>query len=275
MFVGQYTNLDIVATAVMLTLLIVAAFFDANGSEVQDMLTVPFAYMGITISVLHKRWWTALVALLAVIAVLSSWCPKWLKWLNGKLMAKTYKSEEAIQEEQRQLKAKGDRYSQRNGRLMTSVLGMVVAFFLFGSVVGVLSLTETGARVRFICAVALCSGSLYLLKRQTDLAAKDGKLIEAEPLSAFGGADIIVFAGLLGFYGAISFVYVMAATMVGVFIMVLIVKLVKGKKGTASVPLLPGILVMAPVRLYILVTYCPRVLQTFSWASENIETWMH
>lgn len=275
MFVGQYVNLDFVAAAVMLTLLIVAAFFDANGAEVPDQLTVPYAYMGIVVSVLHERWVVALAAALMVASVLIDWRPKWLRELNRKLMSIPEKPDKMSQDDDEQDISMAAQFAKGDGRLMTSVLGMVATLFLFGSVIGVLSLTDMSAQIRYIAAVILCAVSIFLLKRQSDSTNNNDHLVEVEPLSAFGGADIIVFAGLLGFYGAIPFVYVMTVTMVGIFIMALIVMLRKGKKGTARIPLLPGLLLMAPLRLFILVTYCPRVLQTFSWASGNLDTWMH
>jgi len=275
LFVGQYVNLDFVAAAVMLTLLIVAAFFDANRAEVPDQLTVPYAYMGIVVSVLHERWVVALAAALMVASVLIDWRPKWLRELNRKLMSITEKPDKMSQDDDKQDISMAARFAKGDGRLMTSVLGMVATLFLFGSVIGVLSLTDMSAQIRYIAAVVLCAVSIFLLKRQSDSTNNDDHRVEVEPLSAFGGADIIIFAGLLGFYGAIPFVYVMAVTMVGIFIMALIVMLRKGKKGTARIPLLPGLLLMAPLRLFILVTYCPRVLQTFSWASGNLDTWMH
>lgn len=270
MFSGQYINLDFAMAAVMLTLLILAAIFDANGAEVPDALTVPYAFTGISVSVLHERWGAALVATMMVIVVLSGWSPKWLQRLNDMLMARAYKSEEAIQEETGKLADKAARFAKRERQLMTSALGMVTAFFLFGAVIGVMSLTETSARIRYILSVTLWLISFFLLTKRSERAAKDGELEEAEPLTAFGGADVLVFAGILGFYGGVAFFYVMAATMVGVLILVAAVTVVNGKRSTVGVPLMPGILVMAPVRLFILVTICPRVIQTFEWAMGNI-----
>lgn len=275
MFAGQYFNLDLAMAAVMLTLLIVAAFFDANGAEVPDELTVPYALSGIIVSVLHERWGAAVVAVLLVGFILSGWSPKWIQELNAKLMARAYPSEEALREETERLAVRAARYAKSDHLLLTSVLGMVLAFFIFGSVIGIMSLTETQARVRYIVAVAVCALSLYRLKLQTERTTQAGEPEKAEPLSAVGGADVIVFAGLLGFYGGIPFVYVMAATMVGVFILAVLFQLVRGKKGSVGIPLLPGILLMAPLRIFILVTYCPKVLQAFGWASGNLGFWMN
>ena len=108
---------------------------------------------------------------------------------------------------------------------------------------------------------------LLVLYRAKDTANRAGDEAQAEDLTAFGGADAIVFIGILAFYGPVGFVYGMTATMTIALIWGLFLKL---KKKAVGIPLLPAILAAAPLRVYIAYALCPQVEQAFHWAIHNL-----
>lgn len=91
---------------------------------------------------------------------------------------------------------------------------------------------------------------------------------ETEEISALGGADIIVFLSLLAFYGPVGFIYGMTATM-GLALLVGLLRRVFHKECT-GLPLLPVVLIAAPLRIYMAYSFVWMVERDLLWAFENI-----
>ena len=66
----------------MLFLLALAAKCDANGTEIPDSVTVPYALLGITSAFLEGNILAGLLALITMVFILQPWRPKWLKHVN-------------------------------------------------------------------------------------------------------------------------------------------------------------------------------------------------
>ena len=90
-----------------------------------------------------------------------------------------------------------------------------------------------------VIALFIFLGMMLVLYRAKESASREGDEPQAGALTAFGGADAIVFIGILAFYGPIGFVYGMTATMAIALIWGVFLKL---KKKAVGIPLLPAIL---------------------------------
>lgn len=265
MFHGEFLRLDIVLAAAMGLLMVLSAIYDAHGAEVPDTVTVPYAMFGICTSVLHGRVAAGLIALLLLVIVLTGWTPRWLSRANKRLMDKSYGEETGLQKETDLLSMKAASFEQRHGRWIDVLVNVIIVTGVMAIFVCIPYDGLTLQEIFLFFALFALLGPYAVLKQKAKRAGGSGEM-PVEELSAFGGADTIVIAGILGFYGGIPFVYGMAATMAVVFLFALVGRL-RGKRGIA---MLPGILVTAPIRLYILIVYCPRLIQAFNWAMENM-----
>ena len=121
--------------------------------------------------------------------------------------------------------------------------------------------------ILWVIALSIFLGMMLVLYRAKKSASREGDEPQAGDLTAFGGADAIVFIGILAFYGPAGFVYGMTATMAIALIWGVFLKL---KKKAVGIPLLPAILAAAPLRVYIAYALCPQVEQAFRWAIHNL-----
>lgn len=248
----------------MLILLALAAWYDIQGAEVPDELTVPYAIFGCYAALLHERWVTSLICIVALTAILIGVrIPVWEKF-NAFLLRKAGTD---ISEAETLFADKAARFEAAHGRaidrtcVITELFGALALIFATILVPNEMEPFPLIALFIFLCMM------LVLIK------AKDAtRRVEAEEsvegISAFGGADAIVLIGALGFYGPIGFVYGMAVTMVIALICGLIHKFANRK--AVAFPLLPAVLMAAPLRIYIAYSVCPQAEQAFNWALHNI-----
>lgn len=246
-------------TAAMVLLLMLSAIYDYNGQAVPDNLTVPFALMGATMSAMNGRWITCAITIAATAFVLQPWRPNLLKRLNRWLLSSAFDEDEEEQALE-QMDAVANEFERKNGRDMDTI-----RMFTYGIYISAILLMMTLSNKSRIAVVVF--GINTLITVAADIQGK--KADQPLGMEAFGGADVIVIAGILGFYGFIPFVFSMTATFAVQFVLLMIKQIIKKKKDTGT-PLLPVIFLMAPVRYYIAVTYCPRIVQAFNWAMREV-----
>lgn len=245
----------------MFILLTIAAWSDNHGSEVSDAITVPYAIFGCYAAFLHERWVTACICVVLLTAVLIGIrVPLWGK-VNAFLIKRAHKGEDAQKEEEI-----AEQFAEANGKdiensCMLADLGGTLAL-IFATI-----LMPDKLEPIPVIALFIFLGMMLVLYRAKDTANRAGDVAQAEDLTAFGGADAIVFIGILAFYGPVGFVYGMTATMAIALIWGVFLKL---KKKTVGIPLLPAILAAAPMRVYIAYALCPQVEQAFRWAIHNL-----
>ena len=250
----------------MFILLAIAAWSDNHGAEVSDAITVPYAIFGCYVTFLHERWVTACICVVLLAAVLMGIrMPFWDK-VNAFLMKRAYTDESAMDEETAALEMQAEQFAEDNGKCidnscMLAELGGALAL-IFATLLAPDKLEPIP-----VIALSIFLGMMLVLYRAKESASREGDEAQAEDLTAFGGADAIVFIGILAFYGPVGFVYGMTATMAIALIWGVFLKL---KKKTVSIPLLPAILAAAPLRVYIAYALCPQVEQAFRWAIHNL-----
>lgn len=250
----------------MFILLAFAAWSDNHGSEVSDAITVPYAIFGCYAAFLHERWVTACICVVLLTAVLIGIrVPLWGK-VNAFLMKRAYKGEDAQKEEEMALEEIAEEFDGRYGKAienscMLTELGGTLAL-IFATI-----LMPDRLEPIPVIALFIFLGMMLVLYRAKESASREGDEAQSEDLTAFGGADAIVFIGILAFYGPVGFVYGMTATMAIALIWGVFLKL---KKKAIDIPLLPAILAAAPLRVYIAYALCPQVEQTFRWAIHNL-----
>lgn len=261
-----YLSYDVITAGVMFILLAIAAWSDNHGAEVSDVITVPYAVFGCYATFLHERWVTACICVVLLTAVLMGIrMPLWDK-VNAFLMKRAYADESAIDEETVALEMQAEQFAEDNGKCidngcMLAELGGTLAL-IFATI-----LMPDKLEPIPVIALFIFLGMMLVLYRAKESASREGDAAQAEDLTAFGGADAIVFIGILAFYGTIGFVYGMTATMAIALIWGVFLKL---KKKAVGIPLLPPILAAAPLRVYIAYALCPQVEQAFRWAIHNL-----
>ena len=248
----------------MLILLALAAWYDIHGAEVPDELTVPYAIFGYYTALLHERWLTSLICIVALTAILIGVRIQVWEKFNAFLLRKAGTD---ISEAETLFAVKAAEFEASRGKLIDRTC---VATELFGALALTFATILVPHEMEPIPLIALF---IFLCMMLVLIKAKDAsRRVEAEEpvegISAFGGADAIVFIGILGFYGPIGFVYGMAVTMVGALIWGLIHKFANRK--AEAFPLLPAVLIAAPLRIYIAYSVCPQAEQAFNWALHNI-----
>lgn len=250
----------------MLILLALAAWYDIHGAEVPDELTVPYAIFGCYTALLHERWITSLICIVALTAILIGVrIPAWDKF-NTFLLRKAG-VDTSTEEQEDFLAVKAARFEAAHERAIDRTC---IITELFGALALTFATILVPHEMEPIPLIALF---IFLCMMLALIKAKDAsRRVEAEEpvegISAFGGADATVFIGILGFYGPIGFIYGMAVTMVGALIWGLIHKFANRK--AAAFPLLPAVLIAAPLRIYIAYSVCPQAEQAFNWALHNI-----
>lgn len=261
-----YLSYDVITAGVMFILLATAAWSDNHGSEVLDAITVPYAIFGCYAAFLHERWVTACICVILLTAVLIGIrVPLWDK-VNTFLMKQAYKGEDAQKAEEMALEEQTEEFDGRYGKAIENSCMLTE---LGGTLALIFTTILMPDRLEPIPVIALFIflGMMLVFYRAKKSASREGDEPQAGDLTAFGGADAIVFIGILAFYGPVGFVYGITATMAIALIWGLFLKL---KKKAVGIPLLPAILAAAPLRVYIAYALCPQVEQTFRWAIHNL-----
>ena len=243
----------------MLILLALAAWYDIHGAEVPDELTVPYAIFGYYTALLHERWITSLFCIVVLAAILIGVrIPAWNKF-NALLLRKAG-SNTSEGTEEAMLEVRAAEFEASRGKLIDRTC---IITELFGALALTFATILVSHEMEPIPLIALF---IFLCMMLVLIKAKDAtRRVEAEE---FGGADAIVFIGILGFYGPIGFVYGMAVTMTIALIWGLIHKFTNRK--SVVFPLLPAVLIAAPLRIYIAYSVCPQAEQALNWVLHNI-----
>lgn len=248
----------------MLILLALAALYDIHGAEVPDEITVPYAIFGCYAALLHERWVTSLICIAAMTAILIGvHIPVWEKcnaFLQRKAGTDISEAETLFADKAARFEAAHERAIDRTC-IITELFGALALTFATILVPHEMEPIPLIALFIFLCVM------LVLIKAKDAFGRIEAEK-SVEDISAFGGADAIVFIGILGFYGPIGFIYGMAATMVVALIWGMIYKIANRK--TIAFPLLPAIFIAAPLRIYIAYSVCPQAEQAFNWAIHSI-----
>jgi hypothetical protein len=91
----------------------------------------------------------------------------------------------------------------------------------------------------------------------------------SEKLESIGEADILIFAGILGYYGVIPFSFCMAVTMGTAFIYFIIYYIIH-HADASGIALLPSILISAPLRICVYINVCMPMVKNIIWAVKQI-----
>ena len=245
----------------MLLVLGAAAICDRVTCEAPDVLTVGYAVLGIYAAYCREVMILGLALTAAVFFMWQPWRPVWARRLNHRLVVRLLGDDLPKDDEPNRT---ADLFFERN---MTAIscFGMVVV--LLGLTAAFLIQICNGVGSRFepygnlVCL--LCLLALYLLAvfhpRQT--AAEDTEAV------ALGEADILIFIGIVGYYGCGGAAFGLAASMFVALILYLI-RMVLQKKAERGMPLLPAMFFSAPVRMAVVILFAApmtRVFVEFGW----------
>ena len=245
----------------MLLVLGAAAICDRVTCEAPDVLTVGYAVLGIYTAYCREAMILGLVLTAAVLFMWQPWRPVWARRLNHRLVVRLLGDDLPKDDEPSRT---ADLFFERN---MTAIscFGMVVvllgltAAFLIKICNGVGSSFEPYGNL--VCL--LCLLALYLLAvfRPRQTAAEDTEAV------ALGEADILIFIGIIGYYGCGGAAFGLAASMFVALILYLI-RMVLQKKAERGMPLLPAMFFSAPVRMAVVILFAApmtRVFVEFGW----------
>lgn len=269
MLLEVYKVSDIIILTTMFLMLILAAIYDLNGAEVPDVVTMPYSILGVSASVLHGRYITAVLALAIVVFIMMPWRPKWMKKINSFFLHRAY-AEGELAEHSEKLSLEANAFEERHGTTMLKLSFLLHGLALAAGIVIAFCLKEGESRERIGFLVCLAALTLiYGILASKQLKDVEGKgsefLPEVEELSAMGGADIILFAGMLGVYGMIPFIYSMPVTLGAAILFAMVRRIFKNEKFLQGQPLIPSLLLTAPARVYITLVFCPGTIEAFDW----------
>lgn len=261
----DYLIYDAILAGFALIILCMAAVCDLKGAEIPDTLTLPIFSIGVSAAIIHHRWITILVADILLFLCIGHIKIPFLQKFNDYLMRKAY-SEETLQTEDDTLRQQADAFHAKNGKYMDVCCAATILLMLFVYFGVAICQRETD---RWIYIAGLFTfvfvSYLFLIAK---VSATKGETIETEAISALGGADIIVFLGLLCFYGPVGFIYGMTATMGLALIVGLWQKCFR--KDRIGIPLMPVILVAAPIRIYTAYSFIWMLDRDLLWAFKNL-----
>ena len=239
----------------MLFFLGLAAWFDKHGTEVPDALTVPYAILGITGSVLSGRMDIALAAAFLLLMILLLVRIPGLTRLNDRVVQHAYKSEEAMENEQQHLIEEANAFYEKHGERVSRWLN--VAYYVIPVLIAAAAIIDhVPSKDAFLSAI-FSVGGIILLGRyyracdNTDAESDSEEEEEELPLSALGGADMIVMIGMWGVYGTELFLLNVVIVCLSCLFFVFL-KYCFTKKKVVGIALLPAIFLLAPIRLLLL-----------------------
>ena len=151
--------------------------------------------------------------------------------------------------------------------LTFAIVGIkTIMYFIFGSSMGVEDSIGKGLLGLLFIAVWTLFSSCGMLP-WNDARQYAQVPEEIEELSAFGGADVIIFIGFLGAYGLVGFIYGMIPTAI-VYIIACVIRHIKTKNDLGhGQPLIPSILVSAPARIAMFLMLAQPMSSLLAWAN--------
>lgn len=246
----------------MLALLILGAWCDKNGWMVPDIITIPYAIMGISVGFYYGRYITTTICLALLIFTVQSWRPKWMKQINQKLVERAYSRQEHdgdFQKEAEAMDAAAEAFAMKNHR---KILNSCIAISGIAGIINLILPVVLHAIRGEVVTTAneiISATSLYVLYIALFIWLLNGHEVDEE-VSAIGGADVIVFIGIFACYGFLSALICMIATLVVYLLLTLIQQLVKKEK-IIGAPMLPAVALAAPVRALCALYLCPAFVE--------------
>lgn len=240
----------------MLLVLGASAICDHVTCEAPDVLTVGYAVLGIYTACCREALVLGLVLTAAVFFIWQPWRPAWVRRLNRRLVVRIMGDDPL----------KADEPSRTTGlffeRNMTAISCFGMAVVLLGLTAAFLIQICNGVGSRFepygnlICF--LCLLALYLLAvfHPRQPAAEDTEAV------ALGEADILIFIGIIGYYGCGGAAFGLAASMFVALILYLI-RMVLQKKAERGMPLLPAMFFSAPARMAAVILFAAPMTRVF------------
>ena len=275
--------IDIIMTGSAVAFLFLAAWYDRNGASIPDTVTIPYALVGITMSVIYERYITAGISLLLLIFVMQPWRPKWMKRINEFFMRRAYSDADengeeetqgkfiTVEEREKELDEKAEAFERKHGWQINVAVRAILILTAMASILAFLKYMPEPIAYRTVIMTNIAM--LLFLFMMCLMPADKNEVVateETEELSAMGGADQIVLIGMFAFYGLIPFVYGAAATFLVHILLVFISSACKKKDPReGGYPLLPSIFISIPIRLYLASVVCAGILNNFSWLIEN------
>lgn len=272
---------DVIAYGVlMLLFLMLSAIYDRHGALVPDFVTMPYALLGLLIGFLQGRYISAGIGALLIVVILTGYYPSWLKKLNRWFIRRSYKTDEEAEEEAIGYDKEAEAFEEKDGKTMRTIADVLVLATFAVAGIGILRCFIPNGMVDDDKAITKCiaTGVFILvwavLSYNGMLPARSGVELDAaeeekEPpeLSAFGGADMIVFIGIMGAYGFVGFIYGIVPT-TALYILACVIQhfLVKDNLFRGR-PLIPSIFAATPIRIILYVTLSAPMMDVFVWAN--------
>ena len=240
----------------MLLVLGASAICDHVTCEAPDVLTVGYAVLGIYTACCREALVLGLVLTAAVFFIWQPWRPAWVRRLNRRLVVRIMVDGPP----------KADEPSRTTGlffeRNMTAISCFGMAVVLLGLTAAFLIQICNGVGSRFepygnlICFLCLLAQYLLAVFHPRQPAAEDTEAV------ALGEADILIFIGIIGYYGCGGAAFGLAASMFVALILYLI-RIVLQKKAERGMPLLPAMFFSAPARMAAVILFAAPMTRVF------------
>lgn len=259
---------------IMATFLCISAVYDVNGAEVPDYATVPYAILGIYAGVMQGRYITACFALLVLLLTITDWRPAVIKKIDSRIVRNAFKDEERIAEEEAKMDAEAKAFESAHGRKLRSVaaaLGIqTVVVILWFSVRHFIKGAYLAGAIELVFLVFWILVEKAGMMPVKEEAAEDCGEEEVQAplaLTALGGADVIILCGVMGLYGLLSFLYAVVIVCLATLMLYMVRRIREGKKPSHGQPMVPAILMTAPLRILVALYVTPPLVRLFAWAS--------
>ena len=256
--------------------LVLAAIYDANGAEVSDSVTVPYAAACIGVALSQQRYGDAVIALIILALVLANWKPKLFKRLNERFLHRVYESEEAHQEDSAALNEQADQFREKHGKALDTIyksggIAAIAALVVSAAIATANTVSGTGnVPIAIAWAAVIPLVIAFVLYGKNKESVVDDTVLR-EDISFFGGADVIVVAGIFAAHGLVSTVHGVAISFLLHIVYVSVKRLIKHQplRGGQD-PLIPSLAVTAPVRVAIAFFVCQKLISEYNWLIRDI-----
>lgn len=265
------TFLDCIIGAGMGLLLLMASIYDAHGTAVPDSATVPYALLGCCESFIHGRYIIAAIALTLSIYIMQPRRGRMIKAVNNWFVRRAYVDEEALKKSEEASSCEAGEFEQIHGQLLHKLL--LAVYFLITTATILYSIWFPENALKGVpvlipaCIMPTVSAALQM-KRQMDAVSPPQQAPDWEPIGAIGGADVLVLAGILGFYGIIPFLFGVTASMMVYLTIATCCQIARRKKGSGY-PMLPVMMITLPIRVVLAYTICQPIIESFGWLASH------
>lgn len=251
----------------MVMLLALGAYYDYKTTYVSDSITIPYAILGVLVACANNHYYSAILATYIILAQIF---PKisLLRIISNAIKKRRPESDSAEELEENIPPASVAGYMLKLERMLPLVGSLIMGLSIICCFIYNFSSKDLSIINVILFSGALLISAIITIWYCTHRTSEE--IVPAtENVEGFGGADMLIFAGILGYYGIISFFACIVISLTLSLIIHKIYSVIKKTK-TKGIPLLPSLFISFPVRIIIFQLYLYQFTATFDSVFANL-----